>query len=70
MDKNRTITNTWESRSIIFWWYFDARRERVFKIYTDPDLVTQWWGSRNPYNCGGKNGCKTGRAVANYSNGC
>jgi uncharacterized protein YndB with AHSA1/START domain len=23
---------------------FDASRERVFKLYTDPDRIPQWWG--------------------------
>jgi uncharacterized protein YndB with AHSA1/START domain len=26
---------------------FDAPRELVWKVYTDPDLVPQWWGLRN-----------------------
>jgi uncharacterized protein YndB with AHSA1/START domain len=26
---------------------FDAPRELVWKVYTDPDLVPQWWGRRN-----------------------
>lgn len=25
---------------------FDAPRELVFKVYTDPNLVPQWWGPR------------------------
>jgi len=25
---------------------FDAPRDLVFKAYTDPDLVSQWWGPR------------------------
>ncbi len=25
---------------------FDAPRERVFKIYTDPALIPQWWGPK------------------------
>jgi uncharacterized protein YndB with AHSA1/START domain len=25
---------------------FDAPRERVFRAYTDPELVPQWWGPR------------------------
>jgi len=25
---------------------FDAPRELVFKAYTDPDLIPQWWGPR------------------------
>ena len=26
---------------------FDAPRELVFKVYTDPALVPQWWGQRS-----------------------
>jgi uncharacterized protein YndB with AHSA1/START domain len=26
---------------------FDAPRERVFKIYTDPKLIPLWWGPRD-----------------------
>ena len=26
---------------------FDAPRDRVFAIYTDPELIPQWWGPRN-----------------------
>ncbi len=25
---------------------FDAPRELVFKAYTDPSLIPQWWGPR------------------------
>ncbi len=25
---------------------FDAPRERVFAVYTDPELIPQWWGWR------------------------
>ena len=25
---------------------FDAPRERVFGVYTDPELVSEWWGPR------------------------
>ena len=25
---------------------FDAPRERVFAVYTDPELIPQWWGPR------------------------
>jgi uncharacterized protein YndB with AHSA1/START domain len=25
---------------------FDAPRDRVFAIYTDPELIPQWWGPR------------------------
>ena len=26
---------------------FDAPRERVFAVYTDPELIPQWWGPRD-----------------------
>jgi uncharacterized protein YndB with AHSA1/START domain len=26
---------------------FDAPRELVFKAFTDPELIPQWWGQRN-----------------------
>jgi uncharacterized protein YndB with AHSA1/START domain len=26
---------------------FDAPRDLVYRAYTDPELVTQWWGLRN-----------------------
>jgi uncharacterized protein YndB with AHSA1/START domain len=25
---------------------FDARRDRVFAVYTDPELIPEWWGPR------------------------
>ena len=46
MDRNRTILTPGKQEAI-FIWYFNAPRERVFKIYTDRDLVPQWWGPRN-----------------------
>lgn len=26
---------------------FDAPRELVFKVYTDPSFIVQWWGQKN-----------------------
>jgi uncharacterized protein YndB with AHSA1/START domain len=26
---------------------FDAPRDRVFAVYTDPELIPEWWGPRN-----------------------
>lgn len=26
--------------------WFDAPRERVFKAFTDPELISRWWGPR------------------------
>jgi uncharacterized protein YndB with AHSA1/START domain len=33
-------------REIIIERIFDALRELVFKAYTDPNLIPQWWGPR------------------------
>jgi len=33
-------------REIVIERVFDAPRERVFQAYVDPELVSQWWGSR------------------------
>ncbi len=45
MDKNQTLLVPGKQEAI-FRWYFNTPRERVFKIYTDPDLLPQWWGPR------------------------
>jgi uncharacterized protein YndB with AHSA1/START domain len=45
MKKNQTILVPGK-QEVIFLWYFDAPMEQVFKIYTDPGLVPQWWGPR------------------------
>ena len=34
-------------REIVMTRIFDAPRELVFKAYTDPNLIPQWWGPRN-----------------------
>ena len=34
------------SLEIVITMTFDAPRELVFKAYTDPALITQWWGPR------------------------
>jgi len=41
---NLTINK--EKREIVSSRVFDAPRELVFKVYTDPTLVPQWWGPR------------------------
>jgi uncharacterized protein YndB with AHSA1/START domain len=33
-------------QEIILTRVFDSPRELVFKVYTDPDLIPQWWGPR------------------------
>ena len=34
-------------REIVMTRIFDVPRELVFKAYTDPNLIPQWWGPRN-----------------------
>ncbi len=43
--KAATIT-TPSDREIHVERVFDAPRDRVFAVYTDPDLIPQWWGPR------------------------
>jgi len=43
---------------------FDAPRELVFKVCTDPSLVPQWWGPRNLVTTVDKMDVETGRSLA------
>ena len=45
--KNREILSLRGDRQIIQTYVFDAPRELVFKAYTDPQMITEWWGPRN-----------------------
>lgn len=42
---NSTLTMP-SDREIVMTRVFDAPRELVFKAYTDPNLIPQWWGLR------------------------
>ena len=42
-----TVLTTSSDREIVFTRIFNAPRELVFKVYTDPKLIPQWWGPRN-----------------------
>jgi uncharacterized protein YndB with AHSA1/START domain len=42
-----TVTAEPGKHDIIMTRDFDAPRELVFKTFTDPSLVSQWWGQRN-----------------------
>ncbi len=46
MTKNGRINISAEpgGREIVITTVFDAPRELVFKAYTDPNLIPQWWG--------------------------
>jgi uncharacterized protein YndB with AHSA1/START domain len=43
--RRATITTPTE-RDIYIERVFDAPRERVFAVYTDPELIPEWWGPR------------------------
>ena len=34
------------SHAVVMTRVFDAPRERMFKVYTDPLLIPQWWGTK------------------------
>lgn len=44
---NPTTLTTPSDREIVMTRLFDAPRELVFKAYTDPKLIPQWWGLRS-----------------------
>ena len=44
---NMSITAVPGKQEIIMSRVFDAPRELVFKTYTDPKLIPQWWGPRD-----------------------
>jgi uncharacterized protein YndB with AHSA1/START domain len=41
---NKTILTTPTDREIVMTREFDAPRELVFKVMTDPELIPRWWG--------------------------
>ena len=43
----RAMLTTPTEREIHIERIFDAPRERVFAVYTDPELIPQWWGPRD-----------------------
>ena len=46
MSKNNLVVER-EKLSFTMSRVFDAPRELVWKVYTDPELVSKWWGLRN-----------------------
>jgi uncharacterized protein YndB with AHSA1/START domain len=42
-----TVLTTPSDREIVFTRVFNAPRDLVFKVYTDPKLIPQWWGPRH-----------------------
>ena len=45
-NKQTTITAEPGKQEILITREFDAQRELVFKVCTDPTLIPQWWGPR------------------------
>jgi uncharacterized protein YndB with AHSA1/START domain len=45
MSKNNTVINR-DDLSVTMSREFNAARERVWKVYTDPALIPRWWGPR------------------------
>ncbi|NJM40137.1 MAG: SRPBCC family protein [Anaerolineae bacterium] len=45
MSKNNTVINR-DELSVTMSREFNAERERVWKVYTDPELIPRWWGPR------------------------
>jgi len=45
MDKNNLLVDR-KTRIITMSRVFDAPRELVWKVYTDPNLIPRWWGPR------------------------
>ena len=43
----RTTKRTEGDREIVMERIFDAPREKVYETMIDPELIPQWWGSRN-----------------------
>lgn len=62
MSKNSTtqLTATPGKQETIMSRVFDAPRELVFKAYTDPELVPQWWGPKGYTTIVDKMEVKTG----------
>jgi uncharacterized protein YndB with AHSA1/START domain len=42
-----TVLSTPADREVVAVRVFDAPRERVFALYTDPELIPSWWGPRD-----------------------
>jgi uncharacterized protein YndB with AHSA1/START domain len=45
--KNTTVFTFPSDREIVMTHIFDAPREVVFKVVTDPKLIPQWWGPKD-----------------------
>lgn len=46
MDKNTNIKVEPGNHAVVITHMFDAPRDQVFNLYTNPELIPQWWGPR------------------------
>jgi uncharacterized protein YndB with AHSA1/START domain len=46
MSKNKLVVTLPSDTEILQVREFEAPRELIFKAYTDPEIVSQWWGPR------------------------
>ena len=63
MNKNNLVVDR-EERAIRMSRVFDAPRELVWKVCTDPQLVPEWWGPRYLTTVVDQDGCHGGRRLA------
>ncbi len=45
---NRTTVERKSDREVVVTRTFDAPLDRVWRAWSDPELVTRWWGSSRP----------------------
>ena len=56
---------TVEDRTLVVERVFKASPEKVFKAWTDPAILVQWWGPEGFHDARAEDGCPRGRRVAN-----
>lgn len=44
MGNNHDSTTTQDDRALVITRLFNAPRELVFKVWTEPQHIAQWWG--------------------------
>ena len=66
IDRGSTPTTTIysEGGDLVFERTFDAPRERVWKAFTDPEIVPRWWGPHGTTTQDRRDGRPAGRQVA------
>ena len=66
IDRGSTPTTTIysEGGDLVFERTFDAPRERVWKAFTDPEIVPRWWGASRHDDHSRRDGRAARRQVA------